>query len=71
MDFIENWRISSGKNKYQMYKLLNLESPQAYTSLIKAKERITFKNLIKLRKHLGLTDTQLLDLIEKELGGVA
>lgn len=54
-----------------MYKLLNLESPQAYTSLIKAKERITFKNLIKLRKHLGLTDTQLLDLIEKELGGVA
>lgn len=67
MKFIEDIRTSLGLKKYEMYKRLKLESPQAYISLANATQRITFKDLIKLRKNLGLTDTQLLDLIEKEL----
>ena len=66
MEFIDKIRESSGRTKYQMFKVLKLESPQAYISLIKSKERITIANLIKLRKYLGLTDTQLLDMIEEE-----
>ena len=67
MNFIDKIRESAGKTKYKMYQLLQLESPQAYISLFKSKERITFVTLIKLRKNLGLTNTQLLDMIEAEL----
>lgn len=66
MDFVEQIRKKRNISKYRFAVELG-RSPQAYQSLIQAKDRITFRDLINLRKKLGLSDSKLLDLIEKEL----
>jgi len=67
MDFIEeirkNLKIAT---RYKFAKILG-KSPQAYETLVGAKDRIQFRDLIALRRVSGLTDTQLLDHIETEL----
>lgn len=67
MDFIEDIRKKLGiETKYKFSKLLR-KSPQAYETLILAKDRIQFRDLIALRRVCRLTDTELLDLVEKEI----
>lgn len=66
MEFIDKIRESWGITRYKMYKRLELESPQAYMSLIRSKDRIKLSTLIKLRRNLGISDTQLLDYLEAE-----
>jgi hypothetical protein len=67
MDFIEDLRRNLGiSTKYKFSKILR-KSPQAYETLILAKDRIQFRDLIALRRVCGLTDTALLDLVEKEI----
>ena len=67
MEFIEQIRKRLGiKSKYAMSRLLNT-SPQAYETLIRADDRIRLRDLIALRRVSGLSDRQLLDLIEKKV----
>jgi transcriptional regulator with XRE-family HTH domain len=51
--------------KKEMAQLLEI-TPQSYYSLERAADRITIRDLIRLRKRTGLSDTELLDLIEEE-----
>lgn len=67
MEFIDKIREGWGITRYEMHKRLGLETPQAYYSLIRSKDRIKLSNLIKLRKTLGISDSELLDLLEAEL----
>lgn len=67
MDFIDKIREGWGITRYKMYQKLGLESPQAYMSLIRSKDRIKLSTLIKLRKTLGISDSELLDLLEAQL----
>ena len=41
-------------------------SPQAYKSLLLAGEQLTTEDITMLRRHFGLSDTELLDFIEEE-----
>ena len=67
MEFVEVIRKRLGiKSKYAMSRLLNT-SPQAYETLLKANDRIRLRDLIALRRVSGLSDRQLLDLIEKKV----
>jgi len=65
MKFVEDLRIRSKKSKTDMGKMLG-RSPQAYRTLAAAREQLTTRDITMLRKHFGLSDTQLLDLIEEE-----
>lgn len=67
MEFIDKIREEWGITRYKMYQRLGLESPQAYMSLIRSKDRIKISTLIKLRKTLGISDSELLDRLEGEL----
>lgn len=67
MEFIDKIREEWGITRYKMYKRLGLESPQAYMSLIRSKDRIKLSTLIKLRKTLGISDSELLDKLEAEV----
>lgn len=65
MQFIEDLRIRTKKTKSEMGKILG-RSPQAYRTLVQAREQLTTRDISMLRSHFGLTDTELLDLIEAE-----
>lgn len=67
MEFVEQIRVKWGITRYKMYQRLRLESPQAYMSLIRSKDRIKLSTLIKLRKTLGISDSELLDRLEAEV----
>jgi len=67
MEFIEKIRKRIGfKSRYKMAQAMGT-SAQQYDSLINADDRIRLRDLIALRQICGLTDTQLLDEIEKKV----
>jgi|LakMenEpi03Aug12_release.lakeMendotaPanAssembly.Ray.scaffolds.fasta_scaffold3121021_1 hypothetical protein len=67
MDFVEEIRnLLKVESRYKFSKILR-KSTQSYDTLVAAKDRITFRDLIAIRRVSPLTDTQLLDLIEEEL----
>ena len=67
MEFVEKIRRKMKiKTRYKFAQILR-KSTQAYETLVKAQDRITFRDLIALRRVSGLTDTELLNAIEKEL----
>lgn len=65
MKFVEDLRIKVNISKTKMGEKLG-RSPQAYKSLLIAKEQLTTEDITMLRRHFGLSDTELLDLIEAE-----
>jgi len=65
MKFIDELRIRAKKSKSEMGRILG-RSPQAYRTLMQAREQLTIKDISKLRRHFDLSDTELLDLIEAE-----
>ena len=66
MEFLEKIRIRLGlSTKKELAQVLE-KTVGAYYSLERATDRITLKDLVTLRKKAGLTDTELLDLIEEE-----
>lgn len=66
MEFLEKIRIKLGlSTKKELAQVLE-KTVGAYYSLERATDRITLKDLVTLRKKAGLTDTELLDLIEEE-----
>ncbi len=68
MKFVEKIRKRLGiATRYSMAVDVLKTSPQHYDSLVKSMDRIRYVDLIKLRKASGLTDTELLDLISKEV----
>ncbi len=71
MEFVEKIRkLLRVETRYKFAKLLR-KSNQSYETLVAAQDRITFRDLIALRRVSPLTDSQLLDLIEKELKEIA
>jgi hypothetical protein len=65
MKFVEDLRIKVNISKTKMGEKLG-RSPQAYKSLLIAKEQLTTEDITMLRRHFNLSDTELLDLIEAE-----
>jgi hypothetical protein len=67
MDFVEQIRNLLGiESRYKFSKILR-KSTQSYDTLVAAKDRITFRDLIALRRVSPISDTELLELIEEEL----
>lgn len=67
MEFVEKIRRKLKiKSRYKFAQILR-KSTQAYDTLVRAQDRITFRDLIALRRVSGLSDTELLDAIEKEM----
>ncbi len=67
MDFIAKIQKRLQLNtKYKMAMALGT-TPQQYDSLLKANDRIRLRDLVALRHISGLTDTELLDMIEKKV----
>lgn len=66
MEFLDKIQKKLGLlTKKEMAQLLE-KTVQSYYSLERAADRITLRDLIMIRKRAGLTDTELLDLIEDE-----
>ncbi len=69
IDFVEDFRNRLDLSKYAFAKMLKKSLP-AYSSLSRASNRITLKDLINLRviarAHLQMTDSEYLDVIESE-----
>lgn len=65
MKFIEDLRNKANKSKTEMGRILG-GSPQAYRTLVDAREQLTTRDITMLRRNFELSDTQLLDLIEAE-----
>lgn len=66
MEFLDKIQKKRGlQTKKEMAQLLE-KTVQSYYSLERAGDRITLRDLIALRKKAGLTDKELLDLIEEE-----
>lgn len=67
MDFVEEIRnLLKVESRYKFSKILR-KSTQSYDTLVDATDRITFRDLIALRRVSPISDTELLDLIENEL----
>ena len=69
MKFIEEIREQLGVSGAEFGRMLGIDDEnarQGYRSLVNAKDRIKLETLIALRRVSGLTDTELLDAIEKE-----
>lgn len=66
MEFLDKIRVKlSLSTKKELAQVLE-KTVGAYYSLERATDRITLKDLVTLRHKAGLTDTELLDLIEEE-----
>ena len=65
MKFVEDLRAKAKLTKSEMGRVLG-RTPQAYRTLVEAKEQLTTKDITMLRRHFELSDTELLDLIEAE-----
>ncbi|MCO6432232.1 MAG: hypothetical protein J5J00_15365 [Deltaproteobacteria bacterium] len=67
MEFVETIRKRLKIKSQAQFAVKLRKYPQAYQSLVKATDRITLRDLIALRRVSGLSDRELLDVIEKEL----
>jgi len=66
MEFLDKIQKRLGlSTKKEMAQLLE-KTVQSYYSLERAADRITLRDLVMLRKRSGLSDSELLDLIEGE-----
>lgn len=66
MEFLDKIRVKLKlSTKKELAQVLE-KTVGSYYSLERATDRITLKDLVTLRKKTGLTDTELLDLIEEE-----
>ena len=66
MEFLDKIRIKRWlSTKKELAQLLE-KTVQAYYSLERATDRITLKGIVTLRNKAGLSDTELLDLLEEE-----
>ena len=66
MEFLDKIRIKHGlSTKKELAQVLE-KTVGAYYSLERATDRITLRDIVTLRRKAGLTDTELLDLIEEE-----
>lgn len=65
MKFVETIRTRLKISKYEMASRMGL-TPQGYHSLTNASESLTLKALVGFRAVSGLSDTQILNAVERE-----
>jgi len=70
MKFLKDIRLKLGISGAEFGRVLGLpkgQERQGYRSLLNANDRIKLEILVALREVSGLSDTELLDAIEKEV----